>query len=241
MSTDLQPLATPPMAYEFGAALAKLKGRDLETTFLGEIIRHHKMAMEMAHMELERGVSPAIRSHAQDIIAEHEHRIEQFTRWLRQWYGLTPDQAMEQASAMVHGQMAPMDSEMRHRMEQLGAMPKGKAFDIAFVQRMIAHYACAIIESLEPQDRAAHARLREAVAAGVISQTKQIADFRTWLSDQEGMRESMMTAPRGAAATGDGASHATMVPLAAGGALLAAASAYVGVVSLRRRFGDRRS
>lgn len=229
------------MAYQFGAALAKLKGRAMETTFLGEIIRHHKMAMEMAHMELERGVSPAIRSHARDIIAEHEHHIEQFTRWLRQWYGLTPEQAMQQAPAMAHGYMAPMDSEMRHRMEQLGTMSKGKAFDIAFVQRMIAYHACSIIESLEPQSHAAHAPLREAAAAGTAGQMKQIAELRRWLSDQEGKRESMMTAPKGAAATGDGASHATTVPLAAGGALLAAASACVGLVSLRRRFGDRRT
>lgn len=79
---DIQPLPTSPTVYEFGETLARLKGRTLEITFLASIIPHHQHAIHMAELELERGVDPQIRTHADNIIADQRHQIEQFTRWL---------------------------------------------------------------------------------------------------------------------------------------------------------------
>ncbi len=90
----LQPEPTSPTAYEFGETLAGLEGEELEITFLAEIIPHHRAAIEMSQLELERGVSPDIRTHAENIIANQQHQIDQFTRWLEEWYGLTPEEAM---------------------------------------------------------------------------------------------------------------------------------------------------
>lgn len=181
----LQPEPTSPTAYKFGETLAGLEGEQLEVTFLAEIIGHHQGAIQMAELELERGTSPDIRTHAENIIANQQHQIEQFTRWLDQWYGLTPEEAKAQAPEEARQEMATMEEEMQRMHEELVAVPAGEGFDVAFVQKMIPHHSSGIIEFLEPQARAPHAQLRVAAAAGITTQQAEIADFRTWLAGRD--------------------------------------------------------
>ncbi|GAA2450776.1 hypothetical protein GCM10010421_49010 [Streptomyces glaucus] len=236
-----QPMSTEPVAYEFGETLAKLRGEQLETLFLAEIISHHRGAVEMARLELRRGVDADVRRYAQNIITGHERQIEQFTRWLHQWYGMTPQEAAEQAPAEARREMAQMAQGVQDMLEALRQVDRGERFDVAFVRMMIPHHSCGVIESLEPQARAAHARLRLAAATGATAQGAQIADFRTWLAGRDGdrVREAADAGvlPKGAPDTGDGATQASTVPLVAAGAALAAAGGALGVVVVRRRRG----
>lgn len=178
----LQPEPTSPTAYEFGETLATLEGEELEITFLAEIIPHHRAAIEMSQLELERGTSPDIRTHAENIIANQQHQIDQFTRWLDEWYGLTPEEAMAQAPAEAQEEMKVLAEETQMMIEELSAVEAGEGFDVAFVQKMIPHHQSGIIEMLETQSRAPHAQLRVASTAGIVMQQSQVADFRTWLA-----------------------------------------------------------
>lgn len=83
ISTAAEPLPTSPTAYSLGETLAKLNAAELDTTFLGAIIPHHRAAIEMARPEFHRGASPDIRTQAENIIAGQRHQVDQFTRWLR--------------------------------------------------------------------------------------------------------------------------------------------------------------
>ncbi|WP_345044005.1 DUF305 domain-containing protein [Georgenia daeguensis] len=145
------------------------------------IIPHHRAAIEMAELELERGQNADIRTHAENIIANQQHQIDQFTRWLDEWYGLTPEEAMEQAPREAQREMATMERETQEDMAKLEQVPAGAEFDVEFVRMMIPHHSAGIIEFLEPQSRAPHAELRVAAATGIINQEAEIADFRTWL------------------------------------------------------------
>ncbi|MGY4844058.1 DUF305 domain-containing protein [Kocuria sp. MNB10] len=178
----LQPDPTSPTAYDFGETLAGLEGEQLEITFLAEIIPHHQAAIEMSELELERGVSPDIRTHAENIIANQQHQIDQFTRWLEEWYGLTPEEAMAQVPAEAQEEMKILEEETQMMIEELSAVEAGEDFDVAFVQKMIPHHNSGIIEFLEPQSRAVHPQLRVAATAGITTQQAQVADFRTWLA-----------------------------------------------------------
>ena len=178
----LQPEPTSPTAYEFGETLAGLEGEELEITFLAEIIPHHRAAIEMSQLELERGVSPDIRTHAENIIANQQHQIDQFTRWLEEWYGLTPEEAMAQVPAEAQEEMKILEEETQMMIEELSAVEAGEDFDVAFVQKMIPHHNSGIIEFLEPQSRAVHPQLRVAATSGITTQQAQVADFRTWLA-----------------------------------------------------------
>ncbi|GAA3503216.1 hypothetical protein GCM10019016_103260 [Streptomyces prasinosporus] len=251
---DHQPMPTSPVAYEIGETLAKLEGKHLEITFLAEIISHHKAAIEMAELELQRGTDPGIRTHAENIIANQKHQVEQFTRWLHQWYGLTPEEAMEHVSAEARKEMAEMEKDSERMMAELQAVPKGKEFDVEFVRMIIPHHDSGVIEFLEPQARAVHAELRTAAASGAMTQESEIVDFRTWLSGHAmdakhtgaakehmaGGTKEHMVMPKGGADTGDGASQASSAPLiAAGGALAAAGAGGVAVVLRRWRGAEQ--
>ena len=181
--TGVQP--TSPTAYLFGETLAKLEGEQLEITFMAEIIPHHRAAIEMAELELERGTSPDIRTHAENIIAEQQHQIDQFTRWLEEWYGLTPEEAMAQAPKEARQEMAALEEETRRMIEELRQVPAGEEFDVAFVQKMVPHHQAGIIEFLEPQSRAVHPQLRVAASTGITTQEMEVADFVTWLSGRK--------------------------------------------------------
>ncbi|NMR31867.1 DUF305 domain-containing protein [Arthrobacter sp. SF27] len=180
--SDVQPEPTSPTAYEFGETLAGLEGEELEVTFMAAIIPHHRAAIEMAQLELERGEDPDIRTHAENIIASQQHQIDQFTRWLDEWYGLTPEEAREQAPREARAEMREMDRETKRTIRELRRVEAGDDFDEAFVVRMIPHHQAGIIEFLEPQSRAPHAELRVAATTGIVTQEAEAADFRTWLS-----------------------------------------------------------
>jgi uncharacterized protein (DUF305 family) len=185
-ATSAHPEVPPasPTAYLFAETLAKLSGEELETTFLAEIIPHHRAAIEMAELELERGTSPDIRTHAENIIANQQHQIDQFTRWLDEWYGLTPDEAMEQAPEEARQEMKVLEEETQQMVDELAEVPAGEEFDIAFARMMASHHASGIVEFLEPQARAEHPQLRVASTNGIVTQEMQIADFVTWLSSR---------------------------------------------------------
>ncbi|MGK5447399.1 DUF305 domain-containing protein [Streptomyces radiopugnans] len=183
-NSHIQPLPTSPVAYQFGETLARLHGRELEVTFLAAIIPHHRAAIEMAQLERERGADARIRTHADNIIANQRHQIEQFTRWLKEWYGLTPEQARQEASEEARREIEAMEREVRRMVAELREVPAGERFDIEFVRRMIPHHTSGIIEFLEPQSRADHPQLKVAASSGINTQETQIVDFRTWLSEQ---------------------------------------------------------
>lgn len=181
--SDIQPEATSRLSYRLGGILATLESKELELTFLAAIIPHHQAAIDMAEMELERGADNHIRSHARDIINGQQEQIDLFTRWLEQWYGLSPDQAGAQAPPEAREVMAAMEQETQARMQQLANAPGGQAFDVEFVRLMIPHHNGGIIEFLEPQSRAVHAKLRDESASGIATQEKEVVDFRQWLRD----------------------------------------------------------
>lgn len=179
---SIQPVRTGPTAYDFGETLATLGGKALETTFMGEIVMHHRAAIQMALLERKRGRDRDIRTHAMNIISSQRDQITQFRTWLDRWYGLTPAQARGQASPEARAEMTAMMKESDRRMNELQAVPSGPRFDVAFVRMMIPHHTSGVVEFLEPQARAPHPQLRVAATTGLMSQEAEIADFRTWLS-----------------------------------------------------------
>ncbi|WP_158771517.1 DUF305 domain-containing protein [Streptomyces sp. NRRL S-340] len=251
-------LSLAPLACRLGEELAALRGKDLETAFLAGIIAHHEAAIGMARLETERGTDGALRARANDLITAHQRQVEQFTRWLRQWYGMTPEQASAKLPAGVGRAVRGLEQEGRRLLAGLRATAGGEAFDRAFVNMMIPHHNSGLVEFLEPQARAVHAELRAAAASGATGQESEITDFLAWLSRHAGQSaippadtsaatstsasaSAQAVLPRGAADTGDGAGQASTAPLIAAGSAVAAAGAGAGaLLLLRRRRGAAR-
>lgn len=182
--TTIQPKPMSPTDFKLAATLATLEGEQLEITFLAAVIPHHRDAIDMVKLELDNGASPDILTHGENIIANQQHQIDQFTTWLKDWYGLTPEEAMAQAPENARESMQTMKAETEKMLQELAAVPAGTEFDVAFVRAMIPHHNGGIVEFLEVQSRAVHPQLRISATEGITTQQAQAANFRTWLGAQ---------------------------------------------------------
>lgn len=153
--------------------LRELQGRQLETTFMAGMIHHHQMAIDMAELELQKGTSPKVRALAQRIIDDQQRETAQMTRWLQQWYGLAPEQALAQSPAREL--LEQMSAEMHPRMmEPLMAAAPGRATDLAFLRLMIPHHRMAIMEADAARPGTKHQKLKELEMSISRSQAREI-------------------------------------------------------------------
>jgi uncharacterized protein (DUF305 family) len=171
------------MARQYAAMLAELPPRQLEPAFMAGMIPHHAAAVAMARLELAHGTHPELKAMARDIITAQNTEIEQMTGWLRQWYGLTPEQAPDRAPAMVRQMQDRMDQQMQMMTTMLASAPAGPDFDRAFLQAMIPHHEMAVIEAGKVADRMGHPALATMAGDIVSSQKSEIRQMRTWLRE----------------------------------------------------------
>jgi len=66
--------------------LAKLSGDEFDRAFLEQMIAHHRMAVEMAQMELQMGTDPELRAMAETMIEDQQAEIELMQGWLEDWF-----------------------------------------------------------------------------------------------------------------------------------------------------------
>ena len=169
------------MAREIAATLRRLHGARFEQAFMAEMIPHHRMAIEMARMELERGQRVELKRMAQQIFDSQAEEIASMTRWLREWYDVTPEQAMATAPARLRVLMEAMEQHMQMGMDELAAVPSGARFDEAFMQHMIPHHLTAVIEAKTVPGRAVHHALVNLARNIIASQLREVAQMTAWL------------------------------------------------------------
>lgn len=104
------------------------------------------------------------------------------SEWLKRWYGLTPQQAVDQAPEPAPSQIQSMDTMMQSSMiGPLQATPAGRGFDVKFVRLMIPHHQMALIETPPVQDEATHKPLVATANTIALSQEQQIIEMLHWL------------------------------------------------------------
>lgn len=147
--------------------LAALQGEAFDIAFLDMMIPHHRSALDMAQIALERAERPEVREAAQAIVDAQEAEIAQMTGWLQEWYGREP-------TGMGHGMG--MDAEV----EALRVVAD-EEFDVAFLQAMIPHHQGAIAMAELVPDRTARPELLDLSEAIITSQQAEIDEFRGWI------------------------------------------------------------
>ncbi len=170
-----------PLAHPYGLVLNSLAGRQLEITFMAGMIPHHQAAIAMAKLELQRGTHAQLKTMADNIVASQQHEIDQMTNWLRDWYGLSPAQALAAAPPQASALIRAMAPAMKHDIAMLAATPAGNRFDIEFMRMMTPHHQQAIIEAQPAQDGATHTQLQLTASAIVSSQEQEVQQMLSWL------------------------------------------------------------
>lgn len=158
------------MQMDMTKPLAGLEGEDFEVTFMSMMVAHHQSTTEMAEWILERPGDAEIRDVAQTIIEEQNAEVEQMMRWLQEWYGQDPDAEM---MGMMQEMMAGMTNTMTNAEDP----------DQAFLEGMSEHHDGAIDMAQPALFEAVHPELRALAEKIIVDQTREIAQFQTWLAE----------------------------------------------------------
>lgn len=157
----------------------------IERDFLMGMIPHHRGAIMMAGMVLEKSNKPELRDMAQQIIDSQQREIIIMSQYLRDWYGMEPPAGDMMPDHMMDGMQMPMMRgfmpDMMARMEQLRSLT-GDQFEIAFLNAMIDHHAMAIMMTAPVLITAYHGELYGLGADIVKAQGKEIEMMQRWLA-----------------------------------------------------------
>jgi uncharacterized protein (DUF305 family) len=140
-----------------------------DNDFASMMKAHHLAAIEMAQMEVSKGVNAEMKAMAQKMIDDQQKEVAEFNTFL------SGHDAHGGGDAFFKEAMSIM-SNMKMEMDNAGSMDK------QFVQMMISHHQSAIDMSKAYIKSGAHEEKLKTMANGIISsQQKEIGELKAWL------------------------------------------------------------
>ncbi|WP_219419647.1 DUF305 domain-containing protein [Pseudonocardia nigra] len=153
---------------------------DADVRFAQTMIPHHRQAIEMAELALDRSGNPEVRALAEQIRAAQGP----LTGLLNDWGAPVPAGDGMDHDGMHHDGMSGMSgmSGMMspEQMEQLRAAD-GAAFDRMFLEMMIAHHEGAVTDARRELAEGADERAKALASEIVATQTAEIDRMRQLL------------------------------------------------------------
>jgi uncharacterized protein (DUF305 family) len=165
----------------------------LEQDFLMGMVPHHRGAIMMSRMALEKATRPELKELAQKVISEQEMEVQLMTNYLRDWYGMTPpagdmmspEMMREMDMPMMHGTMPSMEAMMR-QMQALQTKT-GSDFDVAYMSALAEHHAMAAMMASSVLVGGYHGDLYKLAARIVKDQGEEIVQLQEWLEQWYGI------------------------------------------------------
>ena len=154
-------------------ALGKASGKTFDISWMSQMIEHHNGAVEMSRSVLKDGKDARVRQAAQAIIKAQTTEIKQLGGWLKTWYNAVPDKS----------QMALMRADMKPMIEGATTQMEGMSFDTdkRFLEGMIPHHQSAVDMGKLALKKALRPELKKFAQVVIDVQTREIAQYRTWL------------------------------------------------------------
>jgi uncharacterized protein (DUF305 family) len=158
---------------------------DADVTFAQGMIVHHRGAIAMADLAVERAQNSDVQALAERISAAQGPEIDTMSGWLQAWDEDVPEgMAMEDMSGGGHGAMgeetpaAGMDMEAS--MTELDAAPAGE-FDRMFLEMMIEHHQGAVEMAQTEQAEGENPDALELAQTIETDQTQEIQEMQQLL------------------------------------------------------------
>lgn len=171
-----------------------------DTTFAQMMIVHHKGAVEMSNLADTRADSAQVKDLASQIKAAQQPEIDEMTSWLKAWGepvdmpGMgspSPEPSSSDMPGMDMSSPTPSDSsDMGSSMpgmspEDMMSLQEatGATFDRQFLTLMIEHHQGAVSMAKDELSKGKNAAAKKLAQSIVTSQSKQIADMQSMLSN----------------------------------------------------------
>ncbi len=145
---------------------------DFDMDFANMMIEHHQGAIDMSEEELKSGTDAKLKAKAQEIITkqkEEQNNLKDMVKNMK---------SMKMGGAN-HDELSKGMEEMKTKMS--GMQMSGNA-DKDFAMMMISHHEGAIKMSKDELSHGMNNELKQMAKKGIDDQTKEIGEFKSWLS-----------------------------------------------------------
>ena len=152
---------------------------DADIRFAQGMIPHHRQAVEMAAIAVDRTENPEVKALAEQIQAAQDPEIETMTGFLETWGAEVPAEGGMDHSDM--GGMPDMSGMMTpEQMDELQGAT-GAAFDTAFLQTMIMHHEGAVTDAQRELAEGVNPQAKDLATQIVTAQTAEIEQMQQLL------------------------------------------------------------
>jgi uncharacterized protein (DUF305 family) len=148
---------------------------EADVRFAQMMIPHHRQALEMAGVALQRTQNAEVRALAEQIQSAQDPEITILSGYLEAWGAAPADDTM---AGMDHSGMSGMMGQ--GEMDAL-AGASGAAFDTMFLEMMIVHHEGAIADAQREMAEGANPQAKDLAAQIVSSQTAELDQMRQLL------------------------------------------------------------
>lgn len=156
-----------------------------EAGFARDMATHHRQAVEMAFLILDRSDDPRIKTLATDVLATQQHQVGQMYAWLDIW-GLPQAAADPPMTWMGHPVDGPMPGMATQSELRALAELTGPAADIEFLRLMIRHHQGGAPMAEAILDRSDDEIVTRLARAIVQSQSAEVHTMETMLTERGG-------------------------------------------------------
>lgn len=151
---------------------------DFDLDFANMMMMHHQGAIDMSEMEIVKGTDAQIKTMAQNIITSQKAEIEQLQQFVKNY--TMPQAKMENGE--MHNELG---VTMKTMMDKMNTIQMTGNTDKDFVLMMIPHHESAITMAEDELKHGKQQDLKKMAQQMITDQSKEITDFKTWLSNQK--------------------------------------------------------
>ena len=147
-------------------------GEDYDRYFIATMIAHHEGAVSMAKLALNNSQHQELKDLSNTIILSQTNEINNMLVWQKAWgFPVSSGYMMMDHSAMG------IEDDNQKMMERLQTK-SGNAFDVIFLEQMIAHHKSALNKAAPGKTNAQHQEVKDLTATILSTQAKEIQQMK---------------------------------------------------------------
>lgn len=148
---------------------------DFDMDFANMMIEHHQGAIDMSEAEIKSGKDEKMKAMAQNIISmqkEEQSKLKDIVK-------------NSKPMKMDMGKHDELSKEMDNMKADMGKMQMTGNTDKDFAMMMISHHESAVKMSKDELSHGMNAKLKQMAKKGIEDQTKEISEFKSWMSSNK--------------------------------------------------------
>jgi len=152
----------------------KMSG-DFDMDFANMMIEHHQGAIDMSEAELKSGKDEKMKGMAQIIITAQKEEQNKFRDIVKN----------SKPMKMEMGKHDELSKDMEDMKGRMSGMQMTDNTDKDFAMMMISHHEGAVKMFKDELSHGMNTQLKQMAQKGISDQTKEISDFKNWMSSNK--------------------------------------------------------